>query len=200
MVFINHVEMLEGRAAVVEIKGPLDEETSPDCEFYINQLLERSILYILVDAEKIEYVSAEGIGLILFLQKKVDEARGIFVIYNLPGEILQIYSILGFDKICRIAANRTEAMQIIDRQIELRENEEETALAGEEPGNAPAAPETQQQETVKEEDEQPAFSPLVIECRNCGAFIRVKKSGTFMCPDCSTEFTVGNDHSVDFHL
>lgn len=118
---INHSEILDGRVAVVEISGPLDSITSPGFEEYINRLLDRSVLFILFDSGKMTYVSSEGIGLLLFLQRKISEANGFFVIFNLPHEILTLYTLLGFDKVFRVAKDRAEAIQVIERQMELRE-------------------------------------------------------------------------------
>ena len=121
-VVINHAEILDNKVAVVEIDGPLDSHTSPDFEEYINQILAKSILFILFDAGKMTYVSSEGIGLLLFLQRKISEANGFFVLFNLSGEILTLYRLLGFDKVFRIAESRADALQIMDRQMELRES------------------------------------------------------------------------------
>src|SRR4030042_5735425 len=120
-VIINHAEILDNRCAVVAIAGPLDSFTSPDFEDYVNQLLAKNILFILFDAGKMEYVSSEGIGLLLFLQRKISEANGFFVMFNLSSEIQTLYRLLGFDKVFRIAESRAEALQIMDRQREPRD-------------------------------------------------------------------------------
>lgn len=214
--FINHSEILDNRVAVVEIDGPLDSSTSPDFEDYINRLLGRNILFILFDSGKLKYVSSEGIGLLLFLQRKISEANGFFVIFNLPHEILALYALLGFDKVFRIAQDRAEALQIIDRQMELRERgysaRDEAAAsvtaagsagAGMEPFTEIAAPRSAQasQEQVPSSAVAEATSggnqPLsrIVECTNCRSLMRVSRDGDYLCPHCNTEFTVsGQDN------
>jgi anti-anti-sigma factor len=121
MIYINHKEVLEGRVTIVDVSGPLDSETAADFEDYIRKLLEKNIMYILLDAGEISHVSSEGIGAMLFIQKRIAEKNGFFVIYNLNGEISALFSLLGFDKVMRIVSSRIEAMEIMDRQMELRD-------------------------------------------------------------------------------
>jgi len=185
-VIINHAEILDNKAAVVEIDGPLDSHTSPGFEEYINQILAKNILFIMFDAGKMTYVSSEGIGLLLFLQRKISEANGFFVIFDLPGEILTLYRLLGFDKVFRIAESRADALQIMDRQMELRESggaEEPVPEAGQMPAEEPRRP-----EPPAERQDEP--EPGVVKCANCGVPLRVEPGSDYICPNCNTEFSM----------
>jgi anti-anti-sigma factor len=196
-VVINHAEILDNKVAVVEIDGPLDSHTSPDFEEYINHILAKSMQYILFDAGRMTYVSSEGIGLLLFLQRKISEANGFFVIFNLPGEILTLYRLLGFDKVFRIAESRAEALQIMDRQMELRESgmTEEPEPEPEEPAPAPvrkpaepAAPVTlAAAPQAREEDRS---STVEVACASCGVTLRVEPDSDYICPNCNAEFSM----------
>ncbi len=269
---IKHSEILDNRVAVVEIDGPLDSLTSPGFEDYINKLLDKNILFILFDSGKMSYVSSEGIGLLLFLQRKISEANGFFVIFSLPHEILTLYALLGFDNVFRIAKDRAEAIQVMDRQMELRKKglkEEPPMLPAEdvtigaagamepfeEMSPPPAKPEEMRKKpsapaaeeempaglqprsrivecshckslmrvsrdgdylcphcntefTVKSRDTEkqpaeaaapaPGFGSIIVECKKCKSLVRIKKPGTFQCPDCGTKFSVGQDRTVKF--
>ena len=206
---IKHTEILDKRAAVVEVEGPLDSYTSPDFEDYINQLLDKNILFILFDGGTMDYVSSEGIGLFLFLQKKISEANGFFVMFNVADEAMTLYRLLGFDKVFRIAESRADALQIMDRQMELREKgitEEplpgaaEAAMATADIAAAPverpappAVPETKEK-TVKAPQEDLGSS--IIECTGCRSPIRVYHDGSYLCPYCNTEITVMNRNTA----
>ncbi len=121
MIFINHTEVLDGKVVIIEVEGPLNSETSPDFEDYTNKLLNNGIKYILLDAGKLAFVSSEGIGITLLLEKRISEKNGYFIMFDLPEEVKSLYEIIGFDKVFRTAETRIEAMQIMDKQIELRE-------------------------------------------------------------------------------
>lgn len=195
---INHTEIQEKRAAVVEVEGPLDSYTSPDFEDYINQLLDKNILFILFDGGKMDYVSSEGIGLLLFLQKKISEANGFFVMFNVLDEAMTLYRLLGFDKVFRIADSRADALQIMDRQMELRERgiaegplpgAAGTAVSPVETPAPHAAPETKEKPVKVPE---PDLGSSVVECTGCRSLIRIYHDGSYLCPYCNTEITVMN--------
>ena len=200
MIYINHNEVLDGRVTIVDVAGSLNGETSTDFEEYIRKLIEKGIVYILMDARELSFVSSEGIGATLFIQKRIAEKNGFFVIFNLNDEISALYSLLGFDKIFRTAKSRIEAMEIMDRQMELRES----GVSGEED----SIPDITDDEfhTIELEPDGPARSEteetdekaLVIECSHCQSLIRIKAPGDYLCPDCRAPFTADEDMAIHF--
>jgi len=219
MVFIKHMEILGGEAAIVEVEGALNSQTSPDFEDYINQLVEKNIFYILFDASRLEYVSSDGIGLALFIQKKLSQNNGFLVIYSLPDEVYSLFKLLGFDKIFTLAGSRIDAMQIMDRQIEMRGAPvgeagtltiEKDALPAAAPDRIPEMPEENypipeaaggvsgSAALMPEKKGKEEFDPVIVECMNCKSLIRVKKSGDYICPSCKIEFTVDAGRTVHF--
>lgn len=213
MIFISHSEVMESRVAIVEIEGPLNSETSPDFEDYINKLLKKNFSFILLDAKKLKFLSSEGIGVFLFIQKKISENNGFFIIYNLSKEILSLYKLLGFDKVFRITENRSDAIQTMDRQIELRDknkNEDQGVERLEiHDTHLEETPHTIEDENdfddvLKkldehlQEDHEVDFSPFVVECANCKSLVRIKKSGNYICPSCKSTFSIMSDQSAVF--
>lgn len=121
MFFIDHAEALGGTITIVEIRGPLNAETSPDFETYINRLLERNKTFIALNMGGVDFVSSTGIGLMLYIQKMISARNGFLVVYRLPPEVRSLYALLGFDKIFTVAESKDEALRIIEKQSELRE-------------------------------------------------------------------------------
>ncbi len=216
MVFINHIEVLSGEAAIVEINGPLNSKTSPDFEEYINQLLDKKMIYILLDASQLEFVSSEGIGVMLYVQKKIAERNGFFILYNLIPEVSSLYEILGFDKVFNLASSKIDALQIMDGQIGLRDKGEPgdtgihtPSLEEDDDIKISEIPETFIEErksyqnevkTKREsgETETVAFDPFIVECEKCKTLVRIKQSGGYLCPTCKNELTANSDQTVDF--
>ncbi len=118
MLFINHREVSDGAVSVIEIKGPLNTATSRDFEEYIDKLLEKGSHHLVFDAANLEHVSSEGIGVMLYIQKKLSSRNGSFVISGLSGEILALYKLLGFDKVLSLATDLDEAMRVLEQQKE----------------------------------------------------------------------------------
>jgi anti-anti-sigma factor len=203
MIFINHTEDLDGKVIVIDIKGALNSETSADFEEYINQLLLKKKLFLIIDALGLKYISSAGFGVFLYIQKKLTAAKGFFIICNISEEIFALYKLLGFDKILKIAASKDEALSIIKKQISL--------IGGDTNGKpevkAEAEPDSSNYKMGKlspkeNASEMPVSSefehPIILECAECKSMIRVKKSGNYICPDCKAEFLVEPDQTVIF--
>lgn len=219
MIFIEHNETGDGMITVVSLGGYLDGQTSPDLERYVDQLLGRNRKYIIFDAEKLEYISSAGIGLILYLHKRIAGTMGVFVLCNIRNEIATLYKILGFDKVLTIAATREDAEAVVLKHLQLGTHP--APLASEGSGDEIAV------RMIDDEDEysdsgvstEPVSSqgdkahlhqaespdvlndfdaPVVVECAECKSLIRVRRSGDYICPDCNTEFHVEEDQTVIF--
>jgi anti-anti-sigma factor len=121
MLLIDHMEILDGKGVVVSLEGSLNGETSPDFEDYITNLLERGTRYILFDAGDLASVSSAGFGVLILMQKKVSSHGGYVIIFNLGQHLATLFRILGFDRVLNMASTRIEAMETMDRQIELWE-------------------------------------------------------------------------------
>jgi anti-sigma B factor antagonist len=181
-------EIVDGKTAVVEIDGPLDSITSPGVEDYINSLLGKDIKHVLLDGEKMKYVSSEGIGLLLFLGKKISELDGIFIFFNLTAEIHTLFRLLGFDAKFLITGSRQDAFSLLEREIERPIGGAGATLgagaAFVEAGSAEIKPASVGEDYV--------FEGTVVACANCNNPVRVFKDGTYLCPHCNTEITIRN--------
>ncbi|HON80218.1 MAG TPA: STAS domain-containing protein [Spirochaetota bacterium] len=217
MIFIEHNETGNGEITVVSLGGYLDSQTSPDLERYVDQLLGKNRKYIIFDAEKLEYLSSAGIGLILYLHKRIAGSMGVFVLCNLRNEITTLFGILGFDKVLTITRSREDAEGIVLKHIQLGTHPAPLASADGDEGitvriieddddgshsGVPADTESTHGSGAASEDsneESDEFeAPVVVECAECKSLIRVKKSGNYICPDCNTEFYVEEDQTVIF--
>jgi anti-anti-sigma factor len=204
MIFISHTDILDGKAVLLEIAGRLDSASSPDFEDYINDIISRNIRFIIFDAKKLEFVTSEGIGVLILIQKKVVMKNGFFVIINMSNEIKTLFSLLGFDKIFTFNDSRIEAMQLIDRQMELRENDTENISMKNEVNTSDEIKAEEKKYEKPSDMEIPvtvsaAFpSPVIIECIKCRSLIRIKEPGDYLCSECSERFSVDEDQIIKF--
>ncbi len=221
MFFINHTEIGEGSTAIIEVDGPLNSDTTPDFDDYLNNLVDKGIIYLLVDMLNLRFISSEGIGAVLMIQKAITDRNGLAVFFNMNYEISSLFRLLGFDKVFTIASDRADALNILDRHMELFP-----------PGTAPRKPEvtddnedfffndqTPETESPIEEpdftepdafdmpdsfdfDERggPSFESFVIECVKCRSLIRINEPGEQLCPFCSAEFTVDHGKKAVFKM
>ncbi len=170
---INHAEIFEGRGAVVAVEGALDSSTSPDAEAYINKLLDRNIHIVLFDAKNMPYASSEGIGLFLFLAKRVSDAGGYFLIFNLSEEMRTLFGVLEFDSYLHMADTRADALRKAD------------LWAGVQKGGG-------MREAAHGAEERSSRGGTIVACSSCGSNVRVFEDGAYLCPHCGSEFRIIN--------
>lgn len=204
MIFISHSGIIDDKAMIVDVKGALDSTTSADFEDYINQLLAKRKSNIVINAQNIEYISSAGIGVILYIQKKILALKGMFIICSVPEEIQALFKLLGFDKVIRTAEDKAEAIQMMDKHFKLSEEilkEQKHSKNQSQISSYSDSTETEISVLTQqaEIDGEKVFeNPIILECSNCKSMIRVKKSGNYICPDCKAEFFVDSDQTVVF--
>lgn len=210
MLFINHTGIGETSAAIIEADGPLNSDSAPDFDDYISKLMDNDIIFLLLDMQNLTFMSSEGIGAALILQKKVNEKNGLAVFFNLNYEITSLFKLLGFDSVFTIASDRAEALNILDRHMELfppelqhqtSDKKTDTEEIFEE--TLPDFPEPDKSEPEDSGDIEIVdhiFEPFIIECIKCRSLIRIKEQGEQLCPYCSADFTVTDEKKAVFKI
>ncbi len=217
MVSIYHTTEFGGSGAVIVIEGPLTGESAADLESYAGTLMNGGVRAVLIDGSGMEYIASSGIGAILVIGRKLGDTGGALALCSLNTETSTLFSLLGFGKEFIITPSKSEGLRELRRLIDLSVTEKararEPVQGAAKPGtddsgmiiapvasHAPSAPVPAQVETVSAPEPAPAAAsfqhPVIVECRECGSLVRVKKSGDYRCPECDVEFTVFNDMSV----
>lgn len=95
---------------IVDLDGKLDTSTAPDVEKHLNQLLSQNTKKLLVNLQKVDYVSSAGLRILLVTAKKLKSTGGEMRICSLNEVIQEIFDISGFSSIFKILRNETEAV------------------------------------------------------------------------------------------
>ena len=212
MFFISHIDFGKDSASIIEMEGQLNSESSPDFYEYMDKLMQKNVVYVLIDMKNLNYISSEGIGAVLMIQKKIGERNGIAIFFNLNFEIFSLFRLLGFDKVLTIASNRADALQILDKHIELFPHSGKPSVENnpavkeqrdKEKKDTPAAANVEQPKPkpiVKEAVNINAFENFVIECIRCNSLIRINNIGDYRCPFCDAPFTVTDEKKAVFRV
>jgi anti-sigma B factor antagonist len=208
MFVINHTETTKDKMVVVEVNGPLNSETSAGFEAYIDQIIGTNKLFIIIDAEKLEFVSSVGIGAFIYSQKKIISNNGFMIICNLSDEVTSLFKLLGFNKIFMVTGSKQEAFDIMEKQLEIREDN-----IGLQPDIKIDDEDLADDAVVEKKIDYPVNndvtfdggydalefdSPIILECAECKSIIRIKRAGSYICPDCKTDFSVDQDQTIIF--
>ncbi len=91
---------------IVEISGRLDTTNYQELEKELQNNLDAGEKNIILDCEKLDYVSSSGLRVFLMFLKKIRELEGKFFICSMQEEIREIFKISGFTSIFDIYENR----------------------------------------------------------------------------------------------
>jgi anti-anti-sigma factor len=96
---------------VLAFEGRLDTQTSPDAQQQLTQLIEAGSTKILVNLEKLDYISSAGLRVLLVVAKKLKANAGELRICSLNAVVKEVFDISGFDMILPVSASESEALE-----------------------------------------------------------------------------------------
>ncbi len=92
---INNVN--ENGTLVISVEGSIDTLTAPNFEAQVLKALE-GVKKLILDFEKVAYVSSAGLRTILLLNEKMEEKEGM-TIKNINEEVKDVFEMTGFDEL-----------------------------------------------------------------------------------------------------
>ena len=100
----------EGDTKVVKLDGKLDTNTTPLAESEINALLEGGTEKLLVNFERISYISSSGLRLLLATAKILKGRGGELTVCSLNEMATEVFEISGFSSIINVFASEQDAL------------------------------------------------------------------------------------------
>ena len=97
---MNIIKNAEDKLLTLTLEGRLDTTTAPEFEKAANEI-PAEISELVIDAEKLEYVSSAGLRVFLMLQKKMN-AQGKMTVKGLTESVREVFDITGFSDILNI--------------------------------------------------------------------------------------------------
>ena len=87
---------VNGNELILSLDGRLDTITSPELEKEVADL--SNVKSLIIDFEKIEYISSAGLRVLLSCQKKMNQ-QGSMIIKNVKEEVKSVFDMTGFSDI-----------------------------------------------------------------------------------------------------
>ena len=95
---------------VIQFQGHLDSNTSQEAEKSLNDLLEKQAKKILVNFEKLDYISSAGLRVLLATAKKLGTDQGEMRMCNMNDVVREVFEVSGFSTIFKVFPTDSEAM------------------------------------------------------------------------------------------
>ena len=94
----------------VQVGGRIDGASASEFEEAIRTSIEESDRAVIVDFEKLVYISSAGLRAILLTAKSLDNRNAKFALCSLSDQIREIFEISGFEKIITTHSSKAEAL------------------------------------------------------------------------------------------
>ncbi|NVJ86719.1 MAG: STAS domain-containing protein [Algoriphagus sp.] len=101
---------LENPNHILIPKGEIDASNSVQLDESIRKLLEEGAKSILVDGSFIEYISSAGLGVFMSYLEDFQERGVSLKIFSLSPRVLEVFKILGLDRLIPIFPNKEAAL------------------------------------------------------------------------------------------
>jgi anti-sigma B factor antagonist len=101
---------LDGGVTVLDLDGALDKRTVGELEKTMTGLADRGRLRLVVNAERLNYISSDGMGVFLSHLIKIRKSGGDIKFCNMRDEARTVVSYLGLAKLLTIKETEREAV------------------------------------------------------------------------------------------
>lgn len=91
---------ITGKKAVVELEGRLNSSGAPMVDEELKAIADEAEELVL-DFDKLEYISSAGLRILLSLEKKMKNKGGM-VLKNVKGSVMNVMEVTGFSDILTI--------------------------------------------------------------------------------------------------
>ena len=103
------IEEEQNNIYIYKISGRLDSNTSPEFEAKITQVIEAGSTRLIIDFEKLDYLSSAGLRVLLKATKMLKTTDGRMVLCSLADYVREVFEISGFDTFLPIVATFDDA-------------------------------------------------------------------------------------------
>jgi anti-anti-sigma factor len=104
----------DGSAVTAKVNGRIDSTNARDFEEAIRTKIEDGDHAVIMDFEKLSYISSAGLRAVLMTAKTLWKRDAKFALCSLSGPVKEVFEISGFDKIIPIHDSREGAINAFE--------------------------------------------------------------------------------------
>ena len=103
-------EEKKDQISIFKLSGRLDSNTSPNLEEKLTGAMQAGSKYMIIDFEKLDYISSAGLRIILKTTKDLRRSEGDLVLCSMQDYVKEVFEIAGFDSFLPIVPNMQDAL------------------------------------------------------------------------------------------
>ena len=100
-----------GEVKVLRFEGKLDTKTFPDAQTLLTELIEQGATKIVVNFEKLVYISSAGLRVLLSAAKQLKHNSGELRVCSLNEVVQEVFEISGFNTILAVTKSEIDALE-----------------------------------------------------------------------------------------
>lgn len=109
---ISYQQAVNGRW-VVSVSGRLDQSQSMTLETTLNEILEHETPFVIIDLDETNYINSGGLRCLVSAWRRAKQLKGNLILCCLNSRLLEIFSMVGFDKVFQIFPTRAAAIETV---------------------------------------------------------------------------------------
>lgn len=102
---------VEDGLSIITLEGFVDAHTAPQFETAVQSEIDAGHIHLIVDCEKLSYISSAGLGVFMSFVEEVRERGGDIKICGLVPKVKHTFDILGFQDIFEMLESQSVAKQ-----------------------------------------------------------------------------------------
>ncbi|MCE2707231.1 MAG: STAS domain-containing protein [Bacteroidota bacterium] len=99
----------KGKNDLLRLIGEVDASNSLILDQAIQELIQAGISTLLIDGNKLTYISSAGLGVFMSYLEEFKEKGIRMVIFGLNEQVIEVFKILGLDKLIPLVKDQAEA-------------------------------------------------------------------------------------------
>jgi stage II sporulation protein AA (anti-sigma F factor antagonist) len=107
-------ERREGDTVILTVQCPIDGFTSREVEQELLRRVEEGANRLIIDLGPVTYISSVGLGALILLHKRVQQANGRVFFCSLQEPVLEVFEISGVSRLLQLKADCAEALASMD--------------------------------------------------------------------------------------
>ena len=104
------IETRSGETLVLDVAGRIDTTTSSTFEKEVIGRIEGGENDLVLDFERVDFVSSAGMRVLLMAAKRIRAAKGRMVLCEVAEEVRNVFEISGFTAVLTIMPSRSDAL------------------------------------------------------------------------------------------
>jgi anti-sigma B factor antagonist len=100
---------------VLTVSGKIDAVTSKDLENALAGLIDKNEVFLVIDMEKVEYLSSSGLRVLMASLNKLKKMQGDLLLAALQPFVKEVFSLTGAIRFFSIYPNHNEAIKSLQK-------------------------------------------------------------------------------------